>query len=67
MSERLLKITYHGAPAAAGGRKKLNAYLRMPSNNLTILRREIELFLFQERHLPQIEIKTYWIGKLKRQ
>ncbi|KAM8714968.1 hypothetical protein ACLKA7_002076 [Drosophila subpalustris] len=58
MSERLLKITYHGAPA---GGKKLNAYLRMPSNNLTILRREIELFLFQERHLPQIEIKTYWI------
>ncbi|XP_034474089.1 protein ref(2)P [Drosophila innubila] len=59
MSDRLLKITYHGAPA--GAKKKLNAYLRMPSNNLIILRREIELFLFQERHLPQIEIRTYWI------
>lgn len=60
MADRLLKITYHGA----GATKKLNAYLRMPSVNLFILRREIEMYLFQERQLPQSEIRTYWIGKL---
>ncbi|KAH8282077.1 hypothetical protein KR054_005345 [Drosophila jambulina] len=57
MPEKLLKITYQGA----GPQKKLNAYLRMPSQNYTILRREIELYLFQERQLPKCEIRTFWI------
>lgn len=61
MSEKLLKITYHNAPAGTG--KKLNAYLRMPSNNFSILRREIDMYLFQERQLVKCEIRTYWIGK----
>lgn len=61
MTERLLKITYHGA--ATGATKKLNAYLRMPSSQLGILRREIEMYLFQERQLPQSEIRMYWFGK----
>lgn len=61
MADRLLKITYHGA--AAGATKKMNAYLRMPSSNFSILRREIEMYLFQERMLPQSETRTYWIGK----
>ncbi|XP_017857357.1 PREDICTED: protein ref(2)P [Drosophila arizonae] len=59
MSEKLLKITYHNAPAGTG--KKLNAYLRMPSNNFSILRREIDMYLFQERQLAKCEIRTYWI------
>ncbi|KAH8248985.1 hypothetical protein KR032_004926 [Drosophila birchii] len=58
MPEKLLKITYQGA---AGPQKKLNAYLRMPSQNYTILRREIDLYLFQERQLPKCEIRTFWI------
>ncbi|KAH8255484.1 hypothetical protein KR038_004442 [Drosophila bunnanda] len=57
MPEKLLKITYQGA----GPQKKLNAYLRMPSQNFTILRREIDLYLFQERQLPKCEIRTFWI------
>ncbi|XP_020810458.1 LOW QUALITY PROTEIN: protein ref(2)P [Drosophila serrata] len=57
MPEKLLKITYQGA----GPQKKLNAYLRMPSQNYTILRREIDLYLFQERQLPKCEIRTFWI------
>ncbi|XP_030376829.1 protein ref(2)P [Scaptodrosophila lebanonensis] len=56
--EKLLKITYHGA---TGPTKKMNAYLRMPSSNLGYLRREIELNLFQERQLPQCEIRTFWV------
>lgn len=61
MSEKLLKITYHSAPAGVG--KKLNAYLRMPSSNFSILRREIEMYLFQERQLSNCEFRTFWIGK----
>ncbi|XP_016984798.2 protein ref(2)P [Drosophila rhopaloa] len=60
MPEKLLKITYQGA-AVAGPQKKINAYLRMPSQNYTILRREIELYLFQERQLPRCEFRTFWI------
>ncbi|XP_016994309.2 protein ref(2)P [Drosophila takahashii] len=60
MPEKLLKITYQGA-AVAGPQKKINAYLRMPSQNYTILRREIELYLFQERQLPKCDIRTFWI------
>ncbi|XP_064539090.1 protein ref(2)P [Drosophila montana] len=59
MPERLLKITYHDAPASAT--KKLNAYLRMPSNTFAVLRREIEMYLFQERELPVCNFRTYWI------
>ncbi|EDW57683.1 protein ref(2)P [Drosophila virilis] len=59
MPERLLKITYHDAPASAS--KKLNAYLRMPSNTFAVLRREIEMYLFQERELPVCNFRTYWI------
>ncbi|EDW90437.1 protein ref(2)P [Drosophila yakuba] len=57
MPEKLLKITYH----VAGPQKKINAYLRMPSQNYTILRREIELYLFQERQLPKCDVRTFWI------
>ncbi|EDV54634.1 protein ref(2)P [Drosophila erecta] len=57
MSEKLMKITYH----VAGPQKKINAYLRMPSLNYTILRREIELYLFQERQLPKCDVRTFWI------
>eukprot|EP00099_Drosophila_melanogaster_P000035 NP_001014491.1 refractory to sigma P, isoform B [Drosophila melanogaster] len=57
MPEKLLKITYQGA----GPQKKINAYLRMPSQNYTILRREIELYLFQERQLPKCDVRTFWI------
>ncbi|XP_017116978.1 protein ref(2)P [Drosophila elegans] len=60
MPEKLLKITYQGA-AVAGPQKKINAYLRMPSQNYTILRREIELYLFVERQLPKCDIRTFWI------
>ncbi|BFF94296.1 protein ref(2)P [Drosophila madeirensis] len=60
MAEKLLKITYQG-PDVAGPQKKLNAYLRMPSQNFNILRREIEMYLFQERQLAKCEIRTFWI------
>ncbi|XP_016962154.1 protein ref(2)P [Drosophila biarmipes] len=60
MPEKLLKITYQGA-AVAGPQKKINAYLRMPSQNYTILRREIELYLFEERQLPKVDVRTFWI------
>ncbi|XP_022230578.2 protein ref(2)P [Drosophila obscura] len=60
MPEKLLKITYQG-PDVAGPQKKLNAYLRMPSQNFNILRREIEMYLFQERQLARCEIRTFWI------
>ncbi|XP_017050493.2 protein ref(2)P [Drosophila ficusphila] len=56
MPEKLLKITYQGS-----AQKKINAYLRMPSQIYTILRREIELYLFQERQLPKCDIRTFWI------
>jgi len=59
MPEKLLKITYQGA----GPQKKINAYLRMPSQNYTILRREIELYLFLERQLPKCDVRTFWIGE----
>ncbi|EDW77753.2 uncharacterized protein Dwil_GK24381 [Drosophila willistoni] len=57
MPEKLMKITYQGPPPA----KKLNAYLRMPSQTYAVLRREIDMYLFQERQLPKAEIKTFWI------
>ncbi|XP_023032523.1 protein ref(2)P-like [Drosophila willistoni] len=57
MSEKYMKITYQGQPPA----KKLNAYLRMPSQTYAVLRLEIEMYLFQERQLPKAEIKTFWI------
>lgn len=57
MPEKLLKISYQGD----GAQKKINAYLRMPSQTYSVLRREIELYLFTERHLPQCEIRTFWI------
>lgn len=59
MPEKLLKISYQGD----GAQKKINAYLRMPSQTYSILRREIELYLFTERHLPHCEIRTFWIGE----
>ncbi|XP_030561830.1 protein ref(2)P-like [Drosophila novamexicana] len=59
MAEGLLRITYHGLPS--GATKKLNAYLRMPSNTLADLRREIETYLFQEREQPVCHFRTYWI------
>ncbi|ALC38980.1 ref-2-P [Drosophila busckii] len=65
MPEKLLKISYNynaaTAGASAGQKQKLNAYLRMPSNTWMVLRREIEMYLFQERQLPNAEIRTYWI------
>ncbi|KAH8335881.1 hypothetical protein KR074_001017 [Drosophila pseudoananassae] len=57
MPEKLLKISYQGDET----QKKINAYLRMPSQTYSVLRREIELYLFTERHLPQCEIRTFWI------
>ncbi|EDW37147.1 GL26088 [Drosophila persimilis] len=60
MTEKLLKITYQG-PDVAGPQKKINAYLRMPSQNFNVLRREIEMYLFQERQLAKCEIRTFWI------
>ncbi|KRF98730.1 uncharacterized protein Dwil_GK24659 [Drosophila willistoni] len=57
MSEKFMKITYQGPPPAT----KLNAYLRMPSQTYAVLRREIDMYLFQERQLPKAEIKTFWI------
>ncbi|KRF98729.1 uncharacterized protein Dwil_GK27174 [Drosophila willistoni] len=57
MSEKFMKITYQGPPPAT----KLNAYLRMPSQTYAVLRREIDMYLFQERQLPKTEIKTFWI------
>jgi len=62
MPEKLFKITYQGD--VAGPQKKINAYLRLPSQNYTILRGEIELYLFHERQLPKCDIRTFWIGEL---
>lgn len=58
MDQHFLKITYHSSAS-----KKMNAYLKMPSPTYRVLKKEIEMCLFDERQQPRCEIRTFWIGK----
>lgn len=58
MDQHFLKITYHPS-----GSKKMNAYLKMPSPTYHVLKKEIEMCLFDERKQPRCEIRTFWIDE----
>ncbi|XP_065357454.1 protein ref(2)P [Calliphora vicina] len=57
MDQNFLKITYHL------GAKKMNAYLKMPSPTYHVLKKEIEMCIFEERKQPRCEIRTFWIDE----
>ncbi|XP_037822611.1 protein ref(2)P-like [Lucilia sericata] len=57
MNQQPLKITYHS------GDNKINVYLKMPSSNYHVVKKEIKMCLFVEHNQPPCKLRTYYIDE----
>ncbi|XP_054741745.1 protein ref(2)P-like [Anastrepha obliqua] len=57
LDANFLKITF------IDGDHKLHCYIKMPSPIYEVLKREIHMSLFDQRKVPQCELKYYWFDE----